>query len=91
MKLWKPLIPFRVTKGNTDGSIEKGELLWFSDNGMLNIAGKDGGFMTPDELTDEITDFEAEVDYGYVIVKTANSEMMVNRSAIHDPIPDPRL
>lgn len=39
---------YTVTKGNTDGSIEKGDIVWISQNGDLNsFYGK--GFFTREE------------------------------------------
>ena len=34
------LILYTVTKNNTDGTIETGNIIWISENGDLNIAGK---------------------------------------------------
>ena len=66
--------PYRVTKGNTDGCLHKGDLIWISKNGILNRATAPSGFLMPDELNDEILDFEAEVDSKYEIFVTAYAE-----------------
>ena len=76
MKL-EPLKAYRVTKGNTDGCLVKGDFLWQSENGILNAFG---GFMTPDELTPEIMDFEAEPDNDYVVYAFYGHEMIVKKT-----------
>ncbi len=80
-KQFKPLTPYRVTKGNTDGNIFEKDLIWFSENGILNCAtGNSCGFLMPDELTDEIMDFEAKVDNAYEVYVTPYSEGVKKRA-----------
>lgn len=77
----RKLKPYRITKGNTDGNIIPGVLIWQSENGMLNICDKyGGGFLNGDELTPEMMDFEADIDNDYEIVVTSRSEQIIKRS-----------
>ncbi|MBR3645626.1 MAG: hypothetical protein IKN54_04345 [Lachnospiraceae bacterium] len=77
----KPLVVYRVTKGNTNGCISKNEIVWMSKDGSLNIANRDGdsGFLTSDELTSEIMDFEAVLCNVYKLVKIGNDEHLIMR------------
>lgn len=62
-----------VTKGNTDGSVIRGDRVYYAPDGSLNlIDAKQGGWMSKDELTDTITDFEYEEDAEYERVITAH-------------------
>ena len=64
-----------VTKGNTDGSILAGDRVCYSPNGSLNLLHPQyGGWMSKNELTDSITDFEYVVDPKYERVITARGE-----------------
>ena len=39
------LVTYDVTAGSTDGTINKGDIIWFSENRMLN-SGRESGFLT---------------------------------------------
>lgn len=81
MKL-EPLKAYRVTSGNTDGSINTGNVIWLSEDGSLNVMGEGvNGFYTHDELTPEIMDFEAVLCNVYRVVKNGNDELLIMREA----------
>ena len=64
----KPDVVYRVTKGNTDGCVEIGDILVLDgEDSSLNIFITGGGWLDKEELTPEIMDFEAEeaTDYEY--------------------------
>lgn len=66
------MTPYLVTKSSSDGSIEKGELIWISDNGHLN--GR-GGWLDEDEWNHPGTnDFEVKEASEYYIDKWAGVE-----------------
>lgn len=51
---------YTVIKGSTDGTIEMGNIIWISENGDLNIAGRKG-FLIHDEWDNSDTkDFEVK-------------------------------
>lgn len=54
------LIAYRVIKGNTDGCIEAGDLIYFFEDGCLVCS--EVGFLPSEELSAEILDFEAVPD-----------------------------
>lgn len=51
-----PNVVYLVTKGNSDGSIKAGDLIYFDGKYTLWAPA---GFANKDELTDEIMDFES--------------------------------
>ncbi|MCC2228459.1 hypothetical protein [Blautia fusiformis] len=68
---------YTVTKGSTDGTIEMGNIIWISENGDLNIAGRKG-FLIHDEWDNPDTkdfkvkpceDYYLEVANGHEIVR----------------------
>ena len=64
----KPDVAYRVTKGNTDGSLVLGDIIYLDGvDGSLNLCGAFGGWHDKEELTPEIMDFEAEeaTDYEF--------------------------
>jgi hypothetical protein len=71
-----------VTKGNTDGSVIKGDRVCYFPDGSLNLLHpKYGGWMSRDELTPEITDFEYVVDQKYERVITSRGQYTVKKRA----------
>ena len=76
----KTLTPYKVTKGNTDGCVKKGDIIWQSEDGILNLASDVTGFLTPDELTDDVMDFEAEEALEFEIIKIPGHEFIIRRN-----------
>ena len=69
----KPDIAYKVTKGNTDGSIKVDYILYVDkEDGSIVVPRWDKRF-TKDELTDSVTDFECEVDSAWEIIRTPNN------------------
>lgn len=83
-----PLIPYRVTRGSTDGHFQQGDLLWVSENGEVhNITS--GLWM---ECLDDEDDFEAEHDdrYEVVHVRDIDSEVIRPKNVVRFGSNDPR-
>lgn len=75
MKKLKPLTPYRITKPNTDGSLEKDDAIYLAENGDLVCIGK--GFMSPEDFTPEILDFEAKISKHYRIITKRYNEIFI--------------
>ena len=72
-----------VTKGNTDGSVIKGDRVYYAPDGSLNlIDAKYNGWLEKDELTPEVTDFEYVVDKKYEIVITLGGQYTVEKGSL---------
>lgn len=69
-----------VTKGNTDGSVIKGDRVYYAPDGSLNLIDA-GSWLEKDELTPTITDFEYKVDSEYEIVITLRGQFAVKKGA----------
>ena len=78
MKLSK-LVPYVVTKGNTDGSIAKGDIVWLGRDKSITIAGDNGGWIPKEEQIDPIMDFEAEESTEYILHVRRGSEILVKK------------
>ena len=71
-----------VTKGNTDGSVVRGDRVYYAPDGSLNlIDAKYGGWLEKDELAPTVTDFEYKVDLKYEIVITPRGQYAVKKGA----------
>ena len=73
----KPFIPYRVTKDSTDKTLHKGDIVWLSDNGDLNIADpKYPGWLAKSEWSAPRTsDFEIEPASEYEILCVGRHEI----------------
>ena len=70
----------RVTKGSTDGTVKKGDAVYYSDDGSLVlINNKYGGWIEKDDLTPDVTDFDYYIDNKYVIMASQWGEVVVDR------------
>lgn len=67
----------RVTKGSTDGTVRVGDRVYYAPDGSFCLSS--GGFITPDDLTDEILSFEAVVDDECDVVVVGGSEFVVKK------------
>lgn len=75
------LVAYDVTAGSTDGTINKGDIIWFSENRMLN-SGRESGFLTEEEWNQPKTnDFEIAESTEYCVVRTPYSEGLQKKSA----------
>lgn len=72
----KPDVAYKVTRGNTDGSIKKDDIIYVDkEDGSIVIPRWDKRF-NKEELTDSVTDFECEVDSAWEIIRTANNVLV---------------
>ncbi len=68
----KPDVAYKVTKGNTDGSIRADDIIYVDkDEGSIVVPRWDKRF-NKEELTESVTDFECEVDSAFEIIRTQN-------------------
>ena len=75
------LVAYDVTVSSTDGTINKGDIIWFSENRMLN-SGRENGFLTEAEWNQpETNDFEMVESTEYCVVRTPYSEGLQKKSA----------
>lgn len=69
-----PLVAYDVIKGSSDGTVLKGDVIWISENRMLN-SGKEGAFIMVDEWDQhETNDFEVVESSEYCVVKLSKAE-----------------
>lgn len=76
---------YRVTKGNTDGGILKGDILYIdSRNDDLILSGSDGGWYSKnEELQDRtVTDFQCEIADDYRIFNYGTAKGIILKSKI---------
>ena len=67
---------YRVTKGNTDGSINVDDIVYVDkEDGSVVVPRWDKRF-NKEELTDSVTDFECELDSAWEIIRTANNVLV---------------
>ena len=71
-----PDVAYRVTKGNTDGSINVDDIVYVDkEDGSVVVPRWDKKF-NKEELTKSVTDFECEVDSAWEIVRTQNNVLV---------------
>lgn len=72
----KPDVAYKVTRGNTDGSIQVDDIVYLdNDDGSIVVPRWDKRF-NKEELTDSVTDFECEVDSTWEIIRTQNNVLV---------------
>ena len=72
----KPDVAYKVTKGNTDGSIQVDDIVYLDNyDGSIVVPRWDKRF-TKDELADSVTDFECEIDTTWEIIRTQNNVLV---------------
>lgn len=73
----KPDVVYKVTKGNTDGSIKVDDIVYLdNEDGSIVVPRWDKRF-TKEELTKKsVIDFECEVDSAWEIIKTPNNVLV---------------
>ena len=68
----KPDVVYKVTKGNTDGSIKVDDIVYIDkEDGSIVVPRWDKRF-NKEELIDSVTDFECEIDTTWEIIRTQN-------------------
>lgn len=72
----KPDTAYKVTKGNTEGSIKVDDIVYVDkEDGSIVVPRWDKRFIK-DELTDSVIDFECEVDPAWEIIRTSNNVLV---------------
>lgn len=67
---------YKVTKGNTEGSIKVGDIVYVDkEDGSIVVPRWDKKF-NKEELTNPVTDFECEVDSAWEIIRTPNNVLV---------------
>ena len=67
---------YRVTKGNTDGSINVADIVYVDKEDDSIVVPRWGKRFNKEELTKSVTDFECEVDSAWEIVRTQNNVLV---------------
>ena len=71
-----PDVAYRVTKGNTDGSINVDDIIYVDkEDGSIVVPRWDKRF-NKEELADSVTDFECEVDPAWEVIRTPNNVLV---------------
>ena len=78
-----PLTAYRVTKDCTDGTLQRSDIVWLSENGDLNIAHpRTPGWLSYNEWHDPKTmDFYVEVAEDYEVLLLGRKERLQKRTA----------
>lgn len=78
----KPLTPYRVIKDSFDTSLQKGDIVWLSENGDLNLADPTyPGWLTEREWkTPETSDFEIVPAPDYKLICLGRTETIIKTS-----------
>lgn len=71
-----PDTAYKVTKGNTDGSIMVDDIIYVDKGDGSIVVPRWGKRFNKEELTDSVTDFECEVDPAWEIIRTANNVLV---------------
>ena len=57
----KVLTAYKITESSTDETFRKGQIIWFSEDGCVNFAGKYAGFLSESQWNRKgSNDFEFE-------------------------------
>ena len=72
----KPDTAYKVTKGNTEGSIKIDDIVYVDKEDDSIVVPRWGKRFTKDELTKSVTDFECEVDSAWEIIRTPNNVLV---------------
>lgn len=69
-------VAYKVTKGNTDGSIKVNDIIYVDKEDDSIVVPRWGKRFNKEELTDSVTDFECEVDPAWEIIRTQNNVLV---------------
>ena len=72
----KPDTAYRVTKGNTEGSIKVDDIIYVDKEDGSVVVPRWGKKFNKEELTKSVTDFECEVDSAWEIIRTPNNVLV---------------
>ena len=72
----KPDTAYRVTKGNTEGSIKVDDIIYVDKEDGSVVVPRWGKKFNKEELTKSVTDFECEVDSAWEIVRIQNNVLV---------------
>lgn len=72
----KPDVAYKVTKGNTEGSINVDDIIYVDKDDCSIVVPRWDKRFTKDELTDSVTDFECEIDQAWEIIRTQNNVLV---------------
>ena len=72
----KPDVAYRVTKGNTEGSIKVDDIVYVDKEDSSIVVPRWDKRFNKEELTESVTDFECEVDPAWEIIRTQNSVLV---------------
>lgn len=72
----KPDTAYRVTKGNTEGSIKVDDIVYVDKEDDSIVVPRWGKRFNKEELTDSVTDFECEIDTAWEIIRTPNNVLV---------------
>lgn len=76
----QPLKAYLVTKDSTDHTLLKGDIIWLSENGDLNISG---GWLSKDEWDcQETNDFTVEDCITHCVLKEGKREILVKKDLL---------
>lgn len=67
---------YKVTKGNTDGSIKVDDIIYVDKGDGSIVVPKGKGWINKNEQTPEVMDFECEVDSAWEIIRTPNNVLV---------------
>ena len=72
----KPDTAYKVTKGNTEGSINVGDIIYVDKDDDSIVVPRWGKRCNKEELTKSVTDFECEIDPAWEIIRTPNNVLV---------------
>ena len=78
----KKLTPYIVTQDSTDGTFQRGEIIWQSENGDINSL-QGCGWVSPDECDPDTLDFLSEETAEYEVVCISGHEICQKREGPH--------
>ena len=72
----KPDTAYKVTKGNTDGSIMVDDIIYVDKGDGSIVVPRWNKRFNKEELTDSVTDFECEIDPAWEVIRTLNNVLV---------------
>lgn len=76
MTYMKPDTAYKVTKGNTDGSINVDDIVYVDKEDDSIVVPRWGKRFNKEELTKSVIDFECEIDSAFEIIRTQNNVLV---------------
>lgn len=67
---------YKVTKGNTDGSIKVDDIVYVDKEDDSLVIPRWNKKFNKEELTESVTDFECEIDSAWEIIRTQNNVLV---------------